>query len=34
MMCHVDDDKWIGACDLESLEELVVTFVEWARDSG
>ncbi len=34
LMCHVDDDRWIGACDPGSLEELVLTFVDWARDSG
>jgi hypothetical protein len=33
VMCHVIDDKFVGTCDLESLEELILTFVDWARDS-
>lgn len=34
LMCQIVDDKWVGACDPASLEELVLTFIDWARDSG
>ena len=33
LICHVDGDQFVGACDVHSLEELILTFVDWAHDS-
>lgn len=33
LICQVNADQFVGACDLHSLEELVLTFIDWARDS-